>query len=179
MAEGDNDWGMRQWGQMCVYFLIWWSIYSMVLLTSESKELIGGGGGANQERELAAGENETGWMFFFSPIHRALPHCSLWSFAISPTAMSLLKNDWCSNALHKGLKEMIWMESSFDHIGGQGADFKTSFWIVLEITGGLHKINKWMNKWIWCVSQWTEIETLLCAKTRYVFLQIADLHTLF
>lgn len=46
----------------------------------------------------------------------ALPYCSLWSSAIPP--IEFVKNDWCSNSSHKGLKEMIWIGFSFGRVGG-------------------------------------------------------------
>lgn len=113
------------------------------------------GAGKSQEKEPAAGKSRRRAGMtpsFLCNRQRALRYCSLWSSAIPP--IEFVKNDWCSNSSHKGLKEMIWIGFSFGRVGG-------STW-----RGGPEPCWKelvlWLWLWLWCN------KNRLCSKTSLV-----------
>lgn len=110
----DTDWGSEARGHARDYFLFWQNIYSMALLTSESKEpSLKGGAGKSKEKEAAAGKSRLRAAMtpsFLSNRQDALPYYSLWSCAISPIALSLLKMTDVQTARTKDSQK--WFESN-------------------------------------------------------------------
>lgn len=110
----DTDWGSEARGHAPDYFLFWQNIYSMALLTSESKEpSLKGGAGKSKEKEAAAGNSRLRAAMtpsFLSNRQDALPYYSLWSCPISPIALTLLKMTDVQTAHTKDSQK--WFESN-------------------------------------------------------------------